>query len=104
MASGFLSLSKVRIAARETSCTSAYRRNLRVARVKRIAIVIFYCHHLNKRFSLLPSGWHCVGHHYNVLQTPKGNRMSNEAKCPFSGGAAKHTANKFQNNADWWSS
>lgn len=28
--------------------------------------------------------------------------MSNEAKCPFSGGAAKHTANRFQNNADWW--
>jgi catalase-peroxidase len=28
--------------------------------------------------------------------------MQDDAKCPFSGGTAKHTANKHQTNADWW--
>ena len=30
------------------------------------------------------------------------NAMSDEAKCPFSGGALKHTAAGAPTNADWW--
>ena len=28
--------------------------------------------------------------------------MSNEAKCPFAAGAAKHTIAGGPSNADWW--
>jgi len=28
--------------------------------------------------------------------------MSNEAQCPFSGGAARHTAASAPTNAQWW--
>jgi catalase-peroxidase len=36
------------------------------------------------------------------LPTTKGKTLSNEASCPFSGGARPSTIARSARNADWW--